>query len=209
MVRTKLVAATIIRMSHIKTEKNKLIQRGVNLEYITLGWNVVGVAVVFMAAIAARSVALAGFGFDSFIEIFASVIVVWQLKSINKDKERLAERLIGFAFFALAAYIIIQIVIVLQSSVHPEHSPIGIVWLALTAIVMLLLAYGKKKIGKAIPNVILQTEAKVTVIDATLAISVLVGLIINVLFGIWYADLLAALIIVYYGIKEGLHAIRP
>jgi divalent metal cation (Fe/Co/Zn/Cd) transporter len=72
----------------------------------------------------------------------------------------------------------------------------------------LLLAYGKRLIGNAIPNVVLQTEAKVTIIDAALAISVLAGLAINVLFKIWYADILAALVIVYYGIKEGLHAVK-
>lgn len=161
-----------------------------------------------MAAISAHSVALTGFGFDSLIEIFASVIVIWQLKRINKDKEKLAERLIGFAFFALAAYIIIQTLIVLYSGTHPKHSMLGIVWLALTAVVMLLLAYGKKLIGRAIPNVVLQTEAKVTVIDAALAISVLLGLVINTLFGIWYADLLAAMVIVYYGFKEGIGAVK-
>ena len=188
--------------------KSALIRRGVGLEYLTLGWNVVGAVVVFSAALAAHSVALAGFGFDSLIEIFASVVVVWQLKSINTDKERLAERMIGFAFFVLAAYIIFQIVIVLLSRTHPRQSVLGIAWLALTAVVMLLLAYGKKVTGDAIPNVVLQTESRVTIIDAALALSVLAGLIINSLFGIWYADLLAAMVIVYYGIKEGLHAVK-
>ena len=188
--------------------KSTLIRRGVGLEYLTLGWNVVGAVVVFSAALAAHSVALAGFGFDSLIEIFASVVVVWQLKSINTDKERLAERMIGFAFFVLAAYIIFQIVIVLLSRTHPRQSVLGIAWLALTAVVMLLLAYGKKVTGDAIPNVVLQTESRVTIIDAALALSVLAGLIINSLFGIWYADLLAAMVIVYYGIKEGLHAVK-
>jgi divalent metal cation (Fe/Co/Zn/Cd) transporter len=192
----------------MNTNTSKLIKRGIILEYLTLGWNVVGVVVVGMAAISAHSIALAGFGLDSLIEIFASVIVVWQLKSINKDKERFAERLIGFAFFALATYILIQIAIVLHSGTHPKQSVLGIVWLTLTAITMLLLAYGKRLIGNAIPNVVLQTEAKVTIIDAALAISVLAGLAINVLFKIWYADILAALVIVYYGIKEGLHAVK-
>jgi divalent metal cation (Fe/Co/Zn/Cd) transporter len=184
------------------------IKRGIALEYITLGWNVVGVIIVFAAAIPARSVALAGFGFDSLIEIFASVIVLWQLKSINKSKEKLAEKLIGYAFFALALYIAAQIIYVLHAGIHPKHSAMGIVWLALTAIVMLLLAYGKKVTGETIPNVVLQTEAKVTLIDAALAISVLAGLVVNLLFGIWYADLIAALVIVYYGVKEGLHTIK-
>lgn len=188
--------------------KEKPIKRGVSLEYATLCWNIVGVVVVLSAALSARSVALAGFGLDSLIEIFASVIVIWQLKSINKEKERLAEKLIGFAFFALALYITAQIIVVLFSGTHPKHSILGIVWLALTTVAMLLLAYGKRVTGNAIPNVVLQKEAKVTIIDAALAFSVLLGLIINVLFGVWYADVVAAGVIVYYGIKEGLQAIR-
>lgn len=186
----------------------KLRKQGIALEYITLLWNVVGFGIILFAALKAHSVALAGFGFDSFIEIFASVIVVWQLKSINKDKERFAERLIGYAFFALALYITLQVVIVLANGIRPEQSTLGIVWLSLTAIVMLLLAFGKGVVGKALGNPVLQTEAKVTLIDAFLAISVLVGLAVNAVFGIWYADLIAAGVIVYYGIKEGLHAVK-
>jgi divalent metal cation (Fe/Co/Zn/Cd) transporter len=185
-----------------------LIKRGIVLEYITLGWNVIGVVIVIAAAIPARSVALAGFGIDSLIEIFASVIVIWQLKSINKSKEKFAEKLIGYAFFTLATYIVFQIIYALSTGVHPKQTLLGTVWLSFTAVAMLLLAYGKKVTGDAIPNSVLQTEAKVTVIDALLAISVLIGLIVNMLFGIWYADLIAAGVIVYYGIKEGWHSIQ-
>lgn len=192
----------------MQNDKAKLIKRGLVLEYLTLGWNVVGVFTLIAAAIPARSVALAGFGLDSLIEIFASVVVIWQLRRINKDKERFAQMLIGYAFFALAAYILLQVIYVLNSGIHPRHSPLGIIWLSLTAISMFVLAYCKKVTGNAIPNAVLQTEAKVTLIDAALAISVLVGLLVNILFGIWFADLLAALVIVYYGIKEGFHAIK-
>lgn len=190
-----------------RTEQKRLIGRGILLEYITLFWNVIGFGIILFAALQAHSVALAGFGLDSFIEISASIIVVWQLKSINKDKERFAERLIGYAFFALACYLAVQIILVLVNGIHPQHSTLGIVWLSLTAIVMLLLACGKRAIGKAIDNPVLQTEAKITLIDAALAVSVLVGLTVNAFFGIWYADLLAAGVIIYYGIKEGLHAV--
>lgn len=190
------------------SKDKKLTKQAVHLEYITLLWNVVGFGIILYAAVNARSVALAGFGLDSFIEIFASIIVVWQLKSINKEKERFAERLIGYAFFALALYITLQIAFVLIHGIKPEHSTLGIVWLSLTAVVMLLLAYGKGVVGKALGNPVLKTEAKVTLIDALLAVSVLAGLAINAAFGIWYADLIAAIVIVYYGIKEGLHAVK-
>src|SRR5207244_2602206 len=86
-----------------------LLRRGLLLEYITLGWNVVGVIIVVAAAYTARSVALAGFGLDSLIEIFASVVVVWQLTGVNVRRERMALRLIGIAFIALVIYIVAQL----------------------------------------------------------------------------------------------------
>ncbi|HWE63943.1 MAG TPA: hypothetical protein VHB98_19690 [Chloroflexota bacterium] len=84
------------------TDQHRLLQRGLRLEYLTLGWNVVGAVVVTAAALAARSVALAGFGLDSLIEIFASMVVIWQLTGASQARERQALRLIGGAFFALA-----------------------------------------------------------------------------------------------------------
>jgi len=185
-----------------------LTQRGLVLEYATLGWNVVGCWIVLGAAYAARSVALAGFGIDSVIEIVASVIVVWQLKAIKKDQEQFAERLIGVAFLLLALYIALQSAIVLYAGFHPRTSPLGIVWLALTVLAMVLLAYGKGRTGKALGNPVLQREARVTAIDGMLAGSVLIGIALNALFGLWWADPLAALVIVYYGIREGTAALR-
>jgi len=178
------------------------------LEYATLGWNLVGCWIVLGAAYAARSVALAGFGIDSVIEIFASVIVVWQLKAINNDKEHLAERLIGIAFLLLAVYIAIQSAIVLLTHFHPKTSRLGIIWLALTLVAMLLLAYGKGRTGRALGNPVLQKESKVTVVDGMLAGSVLTGIALNALFGWWWADPLAAFVIVYYGFREGYTALR-
>ncbi len=183
-----------------------LIRRGLLLEYLTLGWNAVGVVIVAVAAYKARSVALAGFGLDSLIEIFASVIVVWQLLGIKQHRERLALRLIGAAFFALALYILAQIIVILLTELHPAPSIGGIVWLAATFIAMLILAYGKRVTGKQLGNVVLMTEGHVTLIDAYLAGAVLIGLILNALFGWWWADPLASLVIVYYGIREGMHA---
>ncbi len=183
-----------------------MLKRGLRLEYATLGWNVVGVGIVIAAAIAARSVALAGFGLDSLIEIFASVVVVWQLKGVNEYREQRALRLIGWAFYALAVYILIQAAYALVRDVRPGTSVLGIVWLAATLIAMLLLASGKRATGTQLGNAVLMTEAHVTLIDAYLAGAVLIGLVLNALFGWWWADPLAGLVIVYYGIKEGLAA---
>jgi divalent metal cation (Fe/Co/Zn/Cd) transporter len=159
-----------------------LLQRGSRLEYMTLGWNVVGTIVVVAAAIAARSVALAGFGLDSLIEIFASVVVVWQLKGVDRHRERLALRLIGGAFFALALYILGQMAYTLLTRSHPAPSVGGIAWLAATLVAMLLLSQGKRITGQQLGNPVLMTEAHVTLIDALLAAAVLVGLILNAVF---------------------------
>jgi divalent metal cation (Fe/Co/Zn/Cd) transporter len=188
--------------------QSALLRRGLRLEYATLGWNVVGVGIVIAAAIAARSVALAGFGLDSVIEIFASVIVVWQLKGVNDNREQRALRLIGWAFYALAVYILIQAAYVLVLQAHPHTSVPGILWLAATLVAMLLLASGKRATGTQLGNTVLTTEAHVTLIDAYLAGAVLTGLLLNALLGWWWADPLAGLVIVYYGVKEGMAAWR-
>lgn len=172
---------------------NTLIRRGLGLEYATLGWNVVGTVIVGVAAWQARSVALAGFGLDSLIEMFASVVVVWQLKNIGHDRERTALRLIGGAFLALALYVAAQTAYTLITHSHPDRSPLGIVWLAATLVVMLLLSWGKLVTGRQLGNPVLLTEARVT-------------LVLNALLGWWWADPIAALVIVYYGVKEGVHA---
>jgi divalent metal cation (Fe/Co/Zn/Cd) transporter len=184
----------------------RLLERGLLLEYATLSWNVVGCFIVLGAAWLARSVALAGFGLDSVIEIFASVVVVWQLKGVDKGRERTALRLIGTAFFALAVYILVQGAYTLLSGTRPDPSPGGMLWLLLTFVAMMALAYGKDRTGKALGNVVLISESRVTVVDGVLAGTVLIGLVLNALFGWWWADPLAGLVIVYYGIKEGMHA---
>lgn len=185
-----------------------LLRRGLLLECITLGWNVVGAVVVIVAAWAAHSVALAGFGLDSLIEIFASVVVVWQLKGTGAGRAHTALHLIGLAFFALALYILGQTAFALLTHGHPAPSVGGIVWLAATLIAMLLLSHGKRITGHKLGNPVLMTEARVTLIDALLAAAVLVGLVLNAVAGWWWADPLAGLVIVYYGIREGLAAVR-
>jgi divalent metal cation (Fe/Co/Zn/Cd) transporter len=185
-----------------------LLKRGLLLEYLTLGWNVVGVILVILAAYAARSVALAGFGLDSLIEIFASVVVVWQLTGVHLKREHLALRLIGIAFIALVIYIVAQLLYTFLTRTHPAPSVGGIIWIAATFIAMLLLAFGKRVTGRQLHNEVLLTEGRVTLVDAYLAGAVLLGLLLNALFGWWWADPLAALVMVYYGIREALHALH-
>lgn len=192
----------------VLVSQTTLLKRGFLLEYLTLGWNVVGVIIVVLAAYAARSVALAGFGLDSLIEIFASVVVVWQLRGVNLKRERLALRLIGIAFIALVIYIVAQLLVTLLTGTHPATSVGGIFWIATTFIAMLLLAIGKRLTGQKLQNEVLLTEGRVTLVDAYLAGAVLVGLVLNALFGWWWADPLASLVIIYYGIREAIHALQ-
>jgi len=187
-------------------EHDELLRRGLFLEYVTLGWNVVGVIILIAAAYGARSVALAGFGLDSLIEIFASVVVVWQLLGIHLKREPVALRLIGVAFVLLVIYIAGQLAYTILTRTRPEPSISGIVWTALTLLSMLGLAYGKRVTGQQLRNEVLRAEARVTLIDAYLAGAVLIGLGLNALRGWWWADPLASLVIVYYGLREARHA---
>ena len=181
----------------------RLLRSGRLLEGVTLAWNVVGVVVLASVAVQARSVALAGFGLDSLVEIGASAVVLWQLADSGKaQRERVALRLIRAAFLVLAAYLTVQSLVVLLSGFHPQHSATGIAWTALTALAMFALASGKRRVGTALGNPVLTHEAQVTVIDGLLATAVLIGLLLNALLGWWWADPCAAFVIVYYAIRE-------
>jgi divalent metal cation (Fe/Co/Zn/Cd) transporter len=178
-------------------------RRGIRLELATLAWNSVGVIVVFAAAFAAGSVALAGFGLDTAIEILASTVVIWHLRdTADQRRERVAMRVIGWAFAGLAIYVTAQAAYTLIGGDRPHHSPLGIGWTAATFITMLALATAKSATGKALGNVTLETESRVTVIDAYLAAAVLVGLLLNAAVGWWWADPLAGLVVVYYAVRE-------
>jgi divalent metal cation (Fe/Co/Zn/Cd) transporter len=185
-----------------------LLRRGYVLESITLGWNVVGVLILAVAAVRARSVALGGFGLDSLIEIGASTVVIWELSGTGEDRQRRALRLIGYAFLLLAAYLAVQSLIVLAAGIIPHPSALGIAWTGTTALVMFVLAAGKARVGTALGNPVLQTEGKVTLVDGLLAIAVLIGLMLNAWLGWWWADPLAAFVLVYYAIREGRTALR-
>jgi divalent metal cation (Fe/Co/Zn/Cd) transporter len=183
--------------------------RGLRLEYATLGWNVIEIGFLVYAAIASRSVALAGFALDSLIEIFASIVVVWQLRGdVNLERTRRAERLIGLAFFGLAVYIVVQTGATLILGVRPDSSALGIAWLAATCLVMYGLAWGKRRTGLELGNTVLVAEATVTVIDGSLAAAILVGLVLNATLGWWWADLVAGLVLVAYGLREGAQHLR-
>jgi divalent metal cation (Fe/Co/Zn/Cd) transporter len=190
------------------SQRTRLVRRGFVLEGVTLAWNVVGVVVLAFAAVAARSVALGGFGLDSLIEIGASTVVIWELSGTGGRRQALALRAIGSAFLLLALYLAAQSTIVLAARDHPRHSPLGIWWTAATALAMFTLAAGKARTGKELDNRVLRTEARVTLVDGILATAVLVGLLLNATKGWWWADPLAGYVILAYGLKEAVGAFR-
>lgn len=185
-----------------ETSARSLLRRGLVLEYATLAWNVVGIAILAVAAIDAKSVALAGFGLDSLIEIGASSVVIWELSGTGEARQRFALRLIGIGFAALAAYLLVQSTLVLVNSFHAKQSPLGIAWTALTAAAMFALALGKARTGAALGNPVLSAEGRVTLIDGLLAAAVLLGLLLNSLVGWWWADPLAGYVLVFYAVRE-------
>jgi divalent metal cation (Fe/Co/Zn/Cd) transporter len=192
--------------SETAERQSRLRQRGLRLEYATLAWNVVEIGFLVAAAVVARSVALAGFALDSFIEIFASVVVVWRLReTVDPEREAHAERLIGYAFVALAIYLVGQTTVTLVAGIRPDSSPLGIAWLAATTVVMFGLGAGKARTGKELDHRVLRAEAKVTFVDGSLAATILVGLVLNAAFGWWWADLLGGVVIIGYGLREGFH----
>jgi divalent metal cation (Fe/Co/Zn/Cd) transporter len=182
--------------------RRALLRRGFWLEYATLAWNVVGIVVLAIAAVSARSVALAGFGLDSLIEIGASTVVIWELSGTGEERQWRGMRLIGYAFAALAAYLLVQSTAVLATGYHPRHSVPGIIWTALTAAVMFALAAGKARTGRALDNPVLRTEGRVTMIDGILATAVLLGLVLNATLGWWWADPAAGYVLVFYAVRE-------
>jgi divalent metal cation (Fe/Co/Zn/Cd) transporter len=185
-----------------------LLRRGKALEWITLGWNVVGVVVLAVLAVTASSVALAGFGLDSLIEIGASAVVLWELSGTGETRQRLALRAIGVAFLALAAYLVVQSVAALLGGHRASPSVAGIVWTGITAAVMFTLAALKTRTGRALRNPVLETEGRVTFIDGLLAVAVLLGIALDLLLGWWWADPLAGLVIVFYAVREALQIFR-
>lgn len=183
-------------------------RRGIALEVATLLWNVVGVVLLGFLAYRSASVALLAFGLDSLIEIGASVVVIWELTGAGEQRQRRALTLIGWAFVLLAVYLSAQAIVALVAGHHAAPAPGGVGWTAATAVAMLALAWGKRTVGRRLRNPVLITEGRVTLIDGILATAVLAGLLLDALAGLWWADPLAALVVVFYAAREAVHIFK-
>lgn len=175
------------------------------LEYATIGWNGVEMLISIGLGIAARSLALVAFGLDTGVELFASGVVVWHLRHSGRESDVVtarALRLVAAAFAVIAAVITIGSVWALATRSAPEESPWGIAYLALTVVVMLSLGLAKRATGRQLGSEPLAAEARMSILDAALALSVLLGLAANVAFGWWWADPVAALFVAVAAVNE-------
>jgi divalent metal cation (Fe/Co/Zn/Cd) transporter len=190
-----------------------LVRRGLRLNYIGIGYNVLEAFVAVGVGLVAGSVALLGFGFDSVIEVTASGAAQWRLRSDldphrRERVERLTARIIGWSFLALALYVTLDSVNALVRRDAPERSVAGLVLLALSAAVMPVLARAKRRVARALASGALEADAMQTSLCAYLSIIALAGVGLNAVAGWWWADPVAALAMVPIIVKEGLEGVR-
>jgi divalent metal cation (Fe/Co/Zn/Cd) transporter len=187
-------------------ERSSLHRRGLLLEYVTIGWNILEAVVAFFAGIAAGSIALIGFGLDSLIEVFAATVVVWELRGMADDRERKALRLIGLSFFVLAAYVSVEAIRDLVVGSEAAESDVGIALAAVSLMVMPVLGVMKRRVGRALDSRTLIADSTETLLCSYLSAILLAGLVLNATVGWWWADPLAAIGIAALAVREGIEA---
>ncbi len=188
-------------------------QRGRRLEYFTIAWNTAeGLLAIAFGAIAG-SISLVGFGMDSFIEVMSGAALLWRM-SVDADvehrelNERRALRIVGICFWLLAAYISFESGADLMLKRVPDHSLPGIILACVSLVVMPVLSRAKRKIGRDLSSAAMQADAKQTDFCTYLSAILVVGLVLNALFDLWWADPVAALLMVPLIAIEGLEALR-
>jgi len=194
-------------------DRQSVVSRGLRLEYLTVGWNALEAAVAIFAGWMAGSIALIGFGIDSVIESSSGAVMLWRLhadvdESRREHIERTALRLVGVSFFALAAYVAVEAASSLLRREAPHESVPGIAIATASLIVMPLLARAKRRVAAALDSRAMHADSRQTSICAYLSAILLGGLALNAVAGWWWADPLAALIMVPIIAKEGFEAMR-
>ena len=182
----------------------------------TLAYNLIEAAVALWSGLDAGSIALFGFGLDSVIESVAAGALLWRLwvGARDADGERLAElddrvtRIVGVTFLVLATYILFQVAWTFWSRAQPAESPVGIGLAIASVIVMPLVSWGKIRAARRLDSRALLAEARETLACSYLSLSLLLGLLLNATLGWWWADPVAALLMVPWIVKEGLEGVR-
>lgn len=194
------------------SDRAVLVRRGLLLNYLTIGYNAVEAIVSLIAGIAAGSVSLIGFGVDSLVEVSASVAAQWRLRAdINESRrahtERVSKKLIGWCFLALGVYVAADSVRTLWLSDRPDRSISGIIILALSVVIMPVLARRKRNVANELSSGALRADARQTSLCAYLSAIALTGVFLNAVAGLWWADPAAALCMVPIIVKEGVEAL--
>lgn len=188
------------------------VRRGRSLEYLTIIWNLLEGIISVGAGLLAGSIALVGFGIDSFIESLSGGALLWRLHLDAPERrekaERIALRVIGVSFLLLAAYVAVDAVRALINREPPEATYLGIAIAALSLVVMPLLARAKRRVAKEIHSHAMEADARQTDICTYLSAILLGGLLLNAVVGWWWADPLAALVMIPIIGKEGIEALR-
>ena len=189
------------------------VRRGRRLEYLTILWNSLEALIGIAAGLVAGSIALVGFGVDSVIEVSSGVVVLWRLRSDSCDeraerRERVALKLVGLSFFALALYVATEAVKALWLREAPERSVVGIALAAVSLIAMPLLARAKRRVARSLSSGALHADSRQTDLCAYLSAILLGGLLLNATLGWWWADPVAGLAMLPIILKEGVDAVR-
>lgn len=193
--------------------RRALVRRGLWLNYLTLFYNTLEAAVTLTAGVIAGSVALVGFGVDSWIEVAASVAAQWRLRADKSPTERerierLVHRLVGATFLALAFYVLIDATTTRWAGSEPRPSRIGVAMLLASVVVMPILARAKRNVAARLESRALRAEATQTSLCAYLSLIGLVGVGLNALLNWWWADPVCALVMVPIIAREGVDSVR-
>ncbi len=191
----------------MKNFENKLYKRALLLEYLTIAWNIFEGLSSMLVGFLTGSISLFAYGLESSVEIFASSVVVWDLKGADKKRERTALKLIGFAYLVVSFYIFIDASKSFLSGHHPDRTFIGIILMIIAACIMTWLGISKKIVGEKLKSSTVIADSKFTLIDASLATTVLLGLFFNAVFGLWWVDQAIALFLSGVAFREGLKEI--
>jgi divalent metal cation (Fe/Co/Zn/Cd) transporter len=194
-------------------DRTESVRHGRRLEYFTIAWNGLEGLVAVVAGAIAGSISLVGFGIDSFIEVTSGSVLLWRM-SVDADvhrrerNERRALQIVGVCFLCLAAYIAYESATDLRSMRAPEHSIPGIALASVSLVVMPLLSRAKRRVARALGSAAMNADAKQTEFCTYLSAILLVGLLLNAIFGLWWADPVTALIMVPIIAKEGIESVQ-
>jgi cation diffusion facilitator family transporter len=185
------------------------------LSYFTVGYNIIeGIFALFFGTLAG-SIALIGFGIDSFVESLSGSIMIWRFRKhenlSEKEEERIekkATKLVGYSFFVLGVYVLFESVKKLYLQEHPDQSIAGIIIAILSLVIMPTLFYLKYKTGKSLKSKSLVADSKQTLACVIMSVALLIGLGLNYLYGIWWLDPIVGILIALLLFKEGKEALE-